>query len=141
MSNLAKAELPSHKIDGADIWPLLGGAENAKAPHKAFYFYYHVNQLQAIRSGKWKLYAPHQYRTLAGRPGGTNGIPAKYENRKVAWELYDLESDLAEQRNLAKEHPEVVRRLQTLLDNARADLGDSLTKAEGKGTRAAGRIE
>jgi hypothetical protein len=34
---------------------------------------------------------------------------------KKATELYDLEKDLGEENNLAKEHPEVVKRLEGLM--------------------------
>ena len=46
---------------------------------------------RAIRQGKWKLV------TLA--------------SAKAGWELYDIEADRAESRNVVKEHPDLVRRL------------------------------
>ena len=74
---LVDAELPQHKIDGKDIWPLIAGVEGAKSPHEAYYFYY-GGQLQAVRMGQWKLHFPHRYRTMNGRQGGTGGIPNAY---------------------------------------------------------------
>ena len=67
VAKLVGAELPPHKIDGLDIWPLLSGDPMAKNPHDAYYFYYENNQLQAVMSGNWKLQLPHTYRTLAGQ--------------------------------------------------------------------------
>ena len=136
-------ESPRQKIDGLDVWPLISGAKNATNPHAAYFFWYGPNELQAVTSGdgRWKLLLPHQYRTLGGSPGGTNGIPAKYDQaRIVSTELYDLKNDPGEQRNLAAAHPEIVRHLTDLARKAREDLGDSLTGHKGNGAREPGRL-
>ena len=39
-------------------------------------------------------------------------------------ELYNLETDIGETRNVAADHPDVVERLTALADRARAELGD-----------------
>ncbi|MEI2727318.1 MAG: sulfatase [Verrucomicrobiota bacterium] len=67
VAKLVGAELPPHKIDGLDIWPLPGWCSWAKNPHEAYYLFYENNQLQAVMGGNWKLQLPHTYRTLAGR--------------------------------------------------------------------------
>ena len=72
VAELIGARLPMHPIDGKSIVNLLKGTSDT-SPHEAYYFYY-GRQLQAIRMGKWKLHFPHGYRTMAGRPGGTDGI-------------------------------------------------------------------
>jgi len=110
VARLVGAELPKHKIDGEDIWPLMSGDPNAKSPHEALYFYW-GNNLQAVRSGRWKLHFPHNYRTLAGRPGGSRGKPARYSQARTGVALFDLENDIGEKRNVAAKHPEVVNRL------------------------------
>lgn len=141
IAKLAGAPPPPHKIDGQDIWPLISGQPGAKSPHAAYYFWYADNQLQALISGSWKLILPHTYRTLGGKPGGKDGRPANYQNIKLEKpELYNLEADLGETRNVADQHPEVVARLLALADQARAELGDSLTKTKGTGTRPPGRV-
>ena len=57
-ARLAGGQPPSDRIiDGKDITPLLFGEQNAKTPHEAFY-YYQQDQLQAVRSGPWKLFLP-----------------------------------------------------------------------------------
>ncbi|MBS1810675.1 MAG: sulfatase [Acidobacteria bacterium] len=140
IGRLANAELPKHKIDGLDIWPLLQGEAKAKNPHDAYFFYYNTNELQAVRSGKWKLIFPHTYRTLGNQPKAKDGIPAKYTNVKSGLELYDLESDMGEKTNVADKHPDVVKRLEALAEQAREDMGDSLTKRVGKGVREPGRL-
>jgi len=137
------AKLPEHKIDGLDVWPIIAGEPGAKNPHDAYYFYYEVNQLQAVVTGdgRWKLQLPHTYRTLAGRPGGRDGKPAPYEHRKLETaELYDLETDVSETGNVATGNPETVQRLETVAEQAREDLGDALTNREGNGRREPGRV-
>ncbi|OHB63786.1 MAG: arylsulfatase [Planctomycetes bacterium RBG_13_62_9] len=132
------AKLPDHKIDGKDIWPLVSGQSGAKSPHEAF-FYYRAWALEAVRSGNWKLHFPHAYATLGGRPGGTGGKPAKYEQAKTDLALFDLQADIGEQHNVADQHPEVVERLQKLADQMRQDLGDGAKKMEGTGRRPSGK--
>ncbi|MFL5241975.1 MAG: sulfatase-like hydrolase/transferase [Gemmataceae bacterium] len=138
VAKLAGAELPRHKIDGRDIWPLMAGEPGAKSPHEAYYFYV-AKELQAVRSGRWKLHFPHSYITLADKPAGKDGKPAAYRNEKTPLALYDLQKDVGETKNVAADHPDIVKRLQTLADKARADLGDSAMKIEGKGVRPPGR--
>ena len=59
-------------------------------------------------------------------------------------ELYDLEQDPGETRNVAAANPEVVKKLQQLADKAREELGDvvpgSPQKVLGKGVREPGRV-
>jgi arylsulfatase len=143
LARLVGAELPSHTIDGLDVWPLLLGETGAQNPHDAYLYYYEENQLQAVVSGdgRWKLQLPHTYQTLAKRPGGQGGVPASYEHRTIAQpELYDLLRDLSESKNVATQHPDMVRRLLAIAERARADLGDSLTNRQGNGVRPAGQI-
>jgi len=139
IARLTGARLPDHTIDGKDIWPLIAGQRGARSPHEAF-FYYQGWALEAVRSDRWKLHFPHGYRTLNGRPGGTGGIPAKYEQAKIDVALFDLENDISEQHNVADQHPDIVARLQRLADVMRQDLGDSLQKTTGAGRRPPGKI-
>lgn len=139
IAHLVGATLPDHPIDGKNIWPLIAGEPGAKSPQEAYYFYYGA-QLQAVRMGKWKLHFPHGYRTLAGQPGGTGGLPAPYQQASIGLALFDLENDPGETTDVAAEHPEVVARLQALGDRMRADLGDSATKQKGAGLRRPGRL-
>lgn len=140
IARLVGAQLPSHKVDGKDIWPLISGQPGAKSPHEAYYFYW-GNELQAVRMGKWKLHFPHSYRTLAGRPGGTGGQPAAYEQAQISLSLFDLETDAGETTNVADRHPEIVARIKELADRMRADLGDAAMKRRGAGVREPGRLE
>jgi len=95
---LADAELPQDRvIDGKDVSALLLGRPGAGSPHEAF-FYYGGKNLKAVRSGPWKLF--------------------------VDGPLYNLDQDIAEKRDVANQHPEVVARLEEHLARAREDLGD-----------------
>src|ERR1051325_4325867 len=143
IAKLTGAELPKHKIDGLDVWPLIAGEKGAKNPHDGYAFYYEQNALQAVSSsdGRWKLQLPHTYRTLNGRPGGTNGIPARYDNRKLeVTELYDLQNDIGETKNVAAANPQVVKQLEAFAEKMRTELGDALTQRKGSGSREPGRV-
>ena len=95
---LGGGKIPTDRvIDGKDIAPLLFGRANAKSPHEAF-FYYQADNLKAVRWGKWKLH--------------TNG------------RLYNLQKDIGERQNVAKQNPDILKRLRKYLDQARADLDD-----------------
>ena len=141
VARLIGADLPDHPIDGLDVWPLATGVPGAKSPHEAFFFYYHRNDLEAVRSGRWKLHFPHGFRSMKGQDPGADGIPGKYDHSvKTDLELYDLEADLGETTNVAARHPEVVERLQALAEGARAELGDRLEDRVGIGVREPGRL-
>jgi hypothetical protein len=109
----------------------------AKSPHEAYYFYW-GRELHAVRSGKWKLHLPHPYVSVQ-TPGG-DGKPGEGSRESIELSLFDLETDVGETKNLAAEHPEVVKRLEQLAEQAREDLGDSLTKREGKNVRPPGEL-
>jgi arylsulfatase len=143
IARLTDAKLPQRKIDGLDAWPTLSGQPGAKNPHAAYFWYYEQNQLQAVSTGdgRWKLVLPHTYRTLNGRPGGTAGIPVKYEMKRVERpELYDLRAEISERADVSAGHPDVVKNLLAEAEKARADMGDALTGRMGSGTREPGRI-
>lgn len=156
-ANLINAPLPSAKMDGTNLAPLLLGQRNAKSRDQ--FWYYAGNELHAVRSGDWKLHLPHEYLTVAAEPG-RNGKPSNFENlkpeshelsglrgiasrhgyrvEKIGLSLYNLNSDPSERQNLAERNPQIVARLQKLAEEARADLGDDLTATPGPGRRPAG---
>jgi arylsulfatase A-like enzyme len=133
---LTGAEPPRLPIDGKNVWPLWRGDPGARSPQEAYYFYYD-RELQAVRSGRWKLHLPHAYRTLAGPPG-RDGKPAPYSILRTGVALYDLSEDVGETRDVAERHPEVVERLSNLADRMRGELGDSATHQRGSGVRSPG---
>jgi arylsulfatase A-like enzyme len=128
-ARLAGTKPPADRIiDGKDILLLMAGIKDIRSPYEAFY-YYQIDQLQAVRSGKWKLHL-------------------KLETKKRNWgkpipnsplQLYNLDADIGEKNNVADENPDVVRRLLALAEKARDDLGDLDRK--GKNQRPAGWVE
>ncbi|BCU77931.1 arylsulfatase [Luteolibacter sp. LG18] len=136
---LAGAELPARKIDGVDIGDVITGKSD-RAPHEALFFYYHGNDLESMRSGKWKLEFARSYSSLAGKPPGKDGKAVPYTQVKIpAAQLYDLDADPGERSDLAAARPEVVARLSALADRQREELGDELVKRPGTARRAPGK--
>jgi hypothetical protein len=73
-----------------------------------------MNQLHAVRSGRWKLHLPlADKRRNWGKSEGA-----------VPLQLFDLVSEISEQTDVSSEHPEVVARLTALAEEARETLGD-----------------
>jgi arylsulfatase A-like enzyme len=161
LTRLTGGKAPTLKIDGKDIGPLMFGKDGAKSPHDAFFFY-NGSELHAVRSGPWKLHFPHPYLEVAGEPG-KDGKPSNFDKLKpesikdsslagiasrhgykvmrCGLELYNLDTDIGESKNIADKHPDVVRRLQALGDEIRMELGDSLTSKKGTGNRLPGKVE
>lgn len=128
-ARLAGGQPPQDRtIDGHDIAPLLYGEENATTPYEAFY-YYHQDQLQAVRSGPWKLFLP--VKTSLAHPHFKPG-----EEPKVL--LFNVVTDIACEQNVAGKHPDVVARLMQYAESAREELGDR--DRVGSGQRPPGRI-
>ncbi len=135
--NLAGAPMPEKKIDGKDIRAIIHGESGAKSPHEAI-FYYLNEQLQAVRSGRWKLHVPHRFNDI--QEPGKDGMPGKQGPEKIELALYDLHDDIAEEKNLADGHPDIVKRLMGYIEDMRQRLGDKLTKTEGTEIRPPGRV-
>ncbi len=126
---LSGGEVPTdRKIDGRDVWPLLAG-QTSVSPHDAL-FYFNGNQLQAVRSGAWKLAITPQG---TGLPKGA-AQPVKHGGPR----LYNLDSDIGELSDVSAQHADVVARLQRLIERMGADLG---VVGTGPGVRAPDRVE
>lgn len=127
---IAEAKLPAQKIDGHDITSLLMDARNTKSPwDDDGFFFYHMDQLQAVRAGDWKLYLPLKVKHINLK---RTGAPTKAE-------LYDVRHDVSEEHEVSAAHPDVVARLSALAEKARADVGD--VDHAGSGQRAAGMVK
>jgi arylsulfatase A-like enzyme len=134
--------LPNHTIDGQSAVAIFEGEADATSPQEAYYFYYHKNNLEAIRWGKWKLHFPHGYRSMGDRPVGSDGTPGKYDySVKTGLELYNLETDPSETTNVRESFPKVMEKFATLASKIRNDLGDSLTDTKQTNQRMAGKVE
>ncbi len=141
LANLTNAKLPEKKIDGKDAWKVLTG-ESSVSPQEAYFFYYHVNELQAVMMDNWKLILPQRYRTLNNREGGKDGLPVDYEYIELEQpELYNLSEDPSETKNVAEENPQKLSELMELANRMREKLGDRRVEIEGLENREPGRIE
>ncbi|MHC4732939.1 MAG: sulfatase-like hydrolase/transferase [Planctomycetota bacterium] len=127
-------------IDGKDIWPLLT-SDRAKSPHEALFGMQGTN-LMTVRSGKWRLHVHSPGRPPKRGddwvdPRGPDGVTiiAQYEQARpsaypgsIAGDdpknmmLFDIEADPAEQHDVSKQHPEVVKRLKALYDKTLAQV-------------------
>jgi arylsulfatase len=156
IAQLVDLKLPQGRpIDGRDIWALISGVSRAKSPHEALCFYAGT-ELQAVRSGDYKLHFPHRYLTTAAEPGrggypsnhgqlkpmsitssGLAGIASRHGYRVVETPkaLFHLGSDPGESKNIIAKYPDIAARLEELADAMRKELGDSLTGSRGKGIR------
>ena len=133
--SLAGADLPTTPtIDGKDITELVKNPEHAKSPHKHFYYYF-GNQYHGVRSGVWKLRVENNMRNENVYRRDPDEELLKV---KMPPALYNLALDPGEQKNLIKDHPKITKRLQRYSDEARKDMGDSLTGVEGKNLRPIG---
>ena len=109
LARLSGADIPTdHKIDGRDIRPLILGEPGARSPHKAFFYHNGGGKLRAVREGRWKLH--------------TGKGP----------ELFDLETDIGESKNVASDHPEVVSRLKDRMQKFDRRLAEE-SRPVGKG--------
>ncbi|MEK9604089.1 MAG: sulfatase [Flavobacteriaceae bacterium] len=140
IAEITGAQLPKKKIDGKSVWSIWTG-KTEQSPHQALFYYYKSNELHGVRYKDWKLYFPHTYRTLNGRPGGQDGYPVKYEMNAVEQiELYNLKDDIGETTNVAAQNPVIVETIKSIADEMRKELGDKLYGIEGTENRPVGRI-
>ena len=133
---------PDRVIDGKDIWPLLTSTRT-ESPHEALFGMQGPN-LMTVRSGKWKLHVrspgpvPKRGQEWVD-PRGPDGVTiiAPYEQARPSaypgvvggdgpknMMLFDLEDDPAEQRDLSKQHPDVVKRLKAIYEKTFAQVPD-----------------
>lgn len=80
-AKLTGVKLPDKRLDGKDALPILTGASKSK--HRSFYFAFRKHA--ALRMGYWKIVRTHP---------------------KEDWQLFDLQSDPSETKNLSQTHPQ-----------------------------------
>jgi arylsulfatase A-like enzyme len=100
LAHYCNVQPPGHKIDGKNIAPVIESAR-ARSPHKVLHW--ESGKHWAVRDGDWKLVF--------------NGPGTQHKGRKIPKEqvfLSNLAKDVTETQNLAKEHPDVVKRLTKL---------------------------
>ncbi len=115
-TKLAGANLPGVKIDGKDMMPLLTGQTDESA-HEAF-FYYKYTHLDAVRDDRFKLVL-----AKPEKPSDIGWYGRLQEEIKEPM-LIDLKNDMGETTDVSGKYPEVVKRLEKLVEVMREDLGD-----------------
>lgn len=98
VAELAGTEVPEGH-DGISLMPVLIGNEEAQEEHDYLYWeFYERGSAQAVRKGSWKA---------VRQPMLTGPI-----------ELYDLSVDLGETNDVANEHPDVIREMKRIMEEA-----------------------
>jgi arylsulfatase A-like enzyme len=114
---LTGLELPSDRIiDGKNILGLLTGKEK-KSPHDVLFFY-HVEQLEGIRTGEWKYFRYINHYTWPqpiDKPTTFMGKASKGEFLGNWPNLYNLTTDFGENYDLASRYPDVCRKLEKIM--------------------------
>jgi uncharacterized sulfatase len=99
-AELAGVEPPPN-CDSISFAPTLLGQPERQKRHDYLYWEFHERGFaQAVRLGNWKA--------------------VRFGTKKPL-ELYDLKSDLGEERDVAAQHPEVIAKVETILKTARTD--------------------
>ena len=130
-------------IDGRDILPLF--KSDAESPHSAV-FGQHGDRLATVRDERWKLHVVPPKDNFANlhKPGeqwidprGPDGVTilAPYEQYQPSdhpgllsgdasepMQLFDLQTDPGEQKDVAAERPEIVAKLTALYDQTNHDV-------------------
>jgi arylsulfatase A-like enzyme len=111
-------------IDGRDITSILLGQskESAREAH----FYFSGYDLQAVRQGRWKLALVPQPEDMGKRAKTPPGL-----------RLYDLDTEIGEQTDVAAQHPEIVAKLKTFADKMSSEIGGKTPTAR----RPAGEVK
>ena len=138
ISELAGQPLPTDRVyDGVSLVPAFNGQPIIRPSEQEPYYYYSVENLQAVRlkigERDWKLHVP---RDAEDRPDSDR------QAASTVFRLYDLATDVAENNNLASANPAVVTQLTQLADQIRQELGEYGAEPPivGSGVRATGTL-
>jgi arylsulfatase A-like enzyme len=114
---------PPAKLDSLSLVPTLLGRDGEQKKHEFLYWEFHERGTSqaALMNGRWK------------------GI--RLSRRDAPLELYDLQNDIGEAKNVATQHPEIVAKIETYLKTARTENPDwpirDQAPQEGKGKKKA----
>ncbi len=97
LTAVAQGKLPSQqRLDGINLLPELKGIATPQRNEPMIWDFAGYGGIVAIRDGKWKALRRNVNRKDVGD-----------------WELYNLDEDRSESNDLAAQHPEIVKRLET----------------------------
>jgi arylsulfatase A len=112
---ITSSSLPTgKKIDGLDCTGLWHGT-NDRSPREEFLYYSSHGVVEGLRQGQWKLLV----KTTKG-DGKTKKKASPAEREELL--LFDLSTDLGEQKNLASEQGEIVSRLRSRMAELDAEI-------------------
>ncbi len=101
IADLAGVKIPEN-IDGISFLPTLLGQDGQKQHEYMYWEFHEMGGRQAVRKGNWKLVRYNVFNA-----------------DKSTTELYDLNTDLGEENNVAARYPEIVSELLELMAKAR----------------------
>ena len=113
VAELCEVALPTRKYDGKSLMPVLKSPD-APSAHDHFYWLLgrNKNAQWAVHQGNWKLLG-----------NATDRSSRKDQQAKVdKLFLANLKDDIAESTNLADQHPDIVKRLQSIADKHRTSI-------------------
>jgi len=115
---LAGAATPDTPFDGQNVLDIITLQPDAVNPHP-YYAFSTGSNFEGIFSGdgRWKLHVPHDYRSLV--TPGTDGQPGTYQQQKIDYTLFDMQSDPFETTNVIERYPEVADNLKRLAEEHR----------------------
>ena len=117
---VAGADYPS-EVNGMKIPPLEGRSllpifrGKTRAGHETL-FWNQRGLWRAVRQGRWKLVSPdHWIRYEPWRQAGSDKtVPPTPGDREELWQLYDMDSDRTEERDLSSRYPDRVKAMGRL---------------------------
>ena len=101
LSEITGVEVPDY-VDGVSFLPtLLGNTENQETHDYLYWEFHEMGGKQALRIGNWKAVK--------------NEV---FKDSDVSIELYDLQLDISEENNVAKDNPLIVEKMEELFEEA-----------------------
>ena len=100
LCDVAGAEIPE-QVDGVSFLPTLTGSGEQEQHEYLYWEFPSYGHQQAVRWGSWK------------------GVRQQMSKGNLALELYNLSKDMGEQKNVAVDHPEVVAKIEQIMQQAR----------------------
>ncbi len=99
-TELAGAEKPSG-LNSISMVPTLKGDTNSQVEHEYLYWeFYERGGRRAVRQGDWKAVRTQWHAPI---------------------ELYDLSKDIGEQNDIADKHPEIVEKMEAIMEEAHSE--------------------
>jgi len=107
------------KLDGMSLRPLLENSDDTAWPDRTLFTHNPIDETNkypgAVRTQRHRL-----VREIRGASGGSSAKNS--DESAIAWQLYDMESDPGQAKDIADEQPELVKQLSQRYDAWFADI-------------------